>query len=103
MKKLWGKNQVNDSAKELSISISDQGVLKNVSTWRFFPKLGYCFRQQQNKWEEMDYNFGLSICKRVMNASKTDNSIHVKGSMIDELNKNDMVSNLFNGEKIILQ
>lgn len=90
---------MNDSAKELSIFVNDQ----NVATWRFFPKLGYCFRQQQNKWEEREYNFGLRICKRVMNASKTDNPIHVKGSMIDELNKNDMVSNLFNGEKIILQ
>lgn len=90
---------MDNPTKELSISVNDQ----NVATWRFFPELGYCFRQQQNKWEEMDYNFGLSICKRVMNASKTDNSIHVKGSMIDELDKNNMVSNLFNGEKIILQ
>ena len=94
---------MNNTTKELSIFIKNRDTLKKLSTWRFFPNLGFCFKFYDNRWKEIEYNKGLNICKRVMNASKSDNSIHVKGSMIDELDKDNMISELFKGEKIILR
>ena len=88
--------------KELKIFIKQNGIQKRISTWRFFPNLRFCVRLDGSDWEDYDYERGMQICKRVMKTAKTERSIHLQGSMIDELEKEDRVSKLFNGEKIIL-
>lgn len=90
--------------KELKIFVKRNRIQKRISTWRFFPNLGFCFRMNgSDSWEEFDYERALHICKRVMVTAKTDRSIQLSGTMIDELEKEDRVSKLFNGEKIILR
>ena len=92
----------NESIKELKIFVKRNGSQRQVSTWRFFPNLGFCFRTNGYNWESFDYSQAMQICKRVMNTAKSDRSIQVRGTMIDNLEKEDKVSKLFSGEKIIL-
>lgn len=54
-------------------------------------------------WENFEYERGMQICKRVMNTAKTERSILLQGTMIDELEKEDKVAKLFSGEKIVLR
>lgn len=92
----------NGSMKELKIFVNKNGSQKRISTWRFFPKLGFCFRTNGYGWKGFEYDQAMKICNRVMNAAKSDRNIQVKGTMIDELEKEDKVSKLFSGEKIVL-
>ncbi|MCK4528220.1 hypothetical protein KAW18_12685 [candidate division WOR-3 bacterium] len=92
----------NGKMKELKIFIKKSGIQKRISTWRFFPNLGFCFRMNGQDWENFEYERGMQICKRVMNTAKTERSILLQGTMIDELEKEDRVSKLFSGEKIVL-
>ena len=93
----------NGSMKELKIFVQRNGIQKRISTWRFFPNLGFCFRMNGQSWEDFEYERGMQICKRVMNTAKNERSIQLRGTMIDELEKEDKVSKLFSGEKIILR
>jgi len=95
-------NNNNGSIKELKISVQRDGSQKRVSTWKFFPNLGFCFRTSGYNWKDFEYDQAMKICKRIMNAAKTDRSIQLTGTMIDELEKEDRVSKLFSGEKIVL-
>lgn len=92
----------NNKMKELKILVSKNGIQRRISTWRFFPNLKFCVRMNGQDWENFEYERGMQICKRVMNTAKVDRSIQLRGSMIDELEKEDKVSKLFSGEKIIL-
>ena len=91
-----------NTMKELKILVAKNGSTRRISTWRFFPNLGFCFRMNGQDWEDFEYDRALQICRRVMNAAKSDNTIQLKGTMIDELEKEDKVAKLFQGEKIIL-
>jgi len=93
----------NDKMKELKIYVQRNDSLKRISTWRFFPNLGFCFRMNGYDWEDFEYEKALEICKRVMITAKANQSIQLRGTMIDELEKEDKVSKLFQGEKIILR
>ena len=92
----------NGSMKELKIFVNQNGSQKRVSTWRFFPNQCICFRTNGCGWQDFAYDQGMKICRKVMNAAKTDRNIQLGGTMIDELEKEDRVSKLFSGEKIIL-
>ena len=92
----------NGSMKELKIFLQRNGSQKRISTWRFFPNLGFCFRTNGYGWKDLEYGQAMRICKRVMNAAKSDRSIQLRGTMIDDLEKEDKVSKLFSGEKIVL-
>lgn len=92
----------NGLMKELKIFVQKNGSQRRISTWRFFPNLGYCFRTNGYNWEDFEYDQAMQICKRVMNAAKSDRSIQLSGTMIDELEKEDRVSKLFSGEKVVL-
>ena len=93
----------NGKMKELKIFVQRNGIQRRVSTWRFFPNLGFCFRMNGQDWEDFEYERGMRICKRVMSTAKTERSIQLRGTMIDELEKEDRVNKLFSGEKIILR
>lgn len=93
----------NSSMKELKIFIKRNGIQKRISTWRFFPNLRFCVRLDGSDWKDFEYDRGMQICKRVMNTAKTERSIQLRGTMIDELEKEDNVSKLFSGEKIVLR
>ena len=90
------------SIKELKIFVQRNGSQERVSTWKFFPNLGFCFRTSGYNWKDFKYDQGMKICRRVMNAAKTDHNIQLSGTMINELEKEDKVSKLFSGEKIVL-
>ena len=92
----------NGSMKELKIFVQRNGSQKRVSIWRFFPNLDVCFRTNGYDWKGFNYDQAMRICKRIMNAAKTDRSIQLRGTMIDELEKENKVSKLFSGEKIVL-
>ena len=94
--------QNSGKMKELKIFIRRDGISKRISTWRFFPNLRFCVRLDGSDWEDYEYERGMQICKRVMKTAKTERSIQLSGTMIDELQKEDNVSKLFSGEKIIL-
>ena len=93
----------NGSMKELKIFTKKNGYTRRISTWRFFPNLRFCVRLMGQDWEDFEYERGIQICKRVMNTAKADRSIRLTGTMIGELEKEDKVSKLFNGEKIVLR
>ena len=93
----------NGKMKELKIFVQKNGIQKRISTWRFFPNLNFCVRMNGENWEDFEYERGMQICKRVMSTAKTDRSIQLRGTMIDEIEKEDKVSKLFSGEKIILR
>ena len=96
---------VNNSGKmkELKIFIKKNGISKRISTWRFFPNLRFCVRLDGSDWKDYEYERGLQICKRVMKTAKTERSIQLSGTMIDELQKEDNVSKFYSGEKIVLR
>ena len=94
--------QNNTHMKELKIFVQRDGIQKRISSWKFFPNLSFCFRMNGEDWEDFEYERGMQICKRVMSTAKTERNIRLQGSMIDELEKEDRVSKLFSGEKIIL-
>lgn len=93
----------NGLMKELKIFVKRDGVQKRISTWHFFPNLGFAFWMNGSDKKGFEYKQALQICKRVFNIAKTDRNIHLQGSMIDELEKESRVSKLFNGEKIVLR
>ena len=93
----------NTKMKELKIFVSKNGIQKRISSWKFFPDLSCCFRMNGEDWENFEYERGMQICKRVMSTAKTERNIRLQGSMINELEKEDNVSKLFSGEKIILR
>jgi len=96
-------NSGDGKMKELKIFVKRNRVQKRISTWKFLPNLGFCFRMNgSDVWEEFDYERAVRICKRVMSTAKNDQSIQLTGTMIHELEKEDRVNKLFGGEKIVL-
>ena len=78
---------------------------KHISTWVFFPNLMLCFRQSPNNGKQVkciSYERGLNICRRILTTAQNDPTIQVKGSMIDELQKENNITNLLKGEKKIV-
>jgi len=92
----------NGSMKDLKIFVQRNGVQKRISTWKFFQNLGFAFWMNGSDKKEFEYKQAMQICKRVFNVAKTDQSIQLRGTMIDELEKEDKVAKLFQGEKIVL-
>jgi len=93
----------NNKTKELNMYVEKNASMRRVSTWIFLLNLGFCFRTNGYNWKNLDYKRGVKMCKRVMNAAKSDNTIQLRGTMIDELEKEDRVDKLFSGEKIVLR
>jgi len=90
----------NDSRKELRVFIDGQ----QVSRWIFLERLRLCFRFKANnggEWQNIEYDRGIEICKRIV-ANAGNNSVKVEGSLVEELQKETMVSELFKEGKIVL-
>jgi len=90
-----------DSRKELRVFVGDE----QVSRWIFLERLQLCFKHVPNDggWQNIEYNKGLEICKRIiMRATDNNNNIKVTGSLVDELRNETMVSELFKEGKIVL-
>lgn len=89
--------------KELKIFVKQNRIQRRISTWKFLPNLGLCFRMNGSDiWEEFEYKRAMQVCKRVLNTAKNDQSIQLTGTMINELEKENRVNKLFGGEKIVL-
>ena len=100
-----GVNKMNPM-KEIQISVRINGSMRRISTWRFFPALEFCFRLNGMNWEGIEYTRGMKMCERIINAAKTDTSIYLDGTMMNELRSDehfmDQITKLGDGEKLVL-
>ena len=90
----------NDSRKELRVFVNNQ----QVSRWIFLQKLRLCFKLVANDggWQNINYERGMEICKRIILQATNNSDIKVTGSLVDELRHETMVSELFKEGKIVL-
>lgn len=63
-----------------------------------------CFKVTEHgrKFREIDFNFGLKIMKRLQSSAKKFDYITLSGNMINEVEKEEKITTLFNGGKISL-
>jgi len=90
----------NDSRKELRVFVNNQ----QVSRWIFLQKLRLCFKLVANDggWQNINYERGMEICKRIILQATNNSDIKVTGSLVDELRHETMISELFKEGKIVL-
>jgi len=90
----------NDSRKELRVFVNNQ----QVSRWIFLEKLRLCFKLVANDggWQNINYERGMEICKRIILQATNNSDIKVTGSLVDELRHETMISELFKEGKIVL-
>ena len=89
------------SAKQLKLLLRK----RHVATWFFYPNLMLCFRQalgDDRRVESINYERGINICKRILATAQKDPTVEVHGSMINELAKENDLTNFFKGEKKIV-
>jgi hypothetical protein len=77
-----------------------------LSVWRFLPRLCICFRKANGDgWKSVDYDRALSVCKRIIERSRSDygNDVTVRGTLVDYLlSEENRVCSLMRGEKVTL-
>ena len=90
----------NDSRKELRVFVNNQ----QVSRWIFLQELRLCFKLVANDggWQNINYERGMEICKRIILQATNNSDIKVTGSLVDELRHETMISELFKEGKIVL-
>jgi len=101
-------NDGNDGKrKELRVFIVSGERQKQVSRWIFLERLRFCFKIADGNYQSVPYDKGMEICRRIVTkaikSEKSESStIKVVGSMVEELQKEGMVSELFKEGKIVL-
>jgi len=85
--------------KELRVFVNSE----QVSRWIFLERLGLCFRITPNNggWQNVEYSRALEICKRIVSRADGER-VRVSGSIVDELQREEMVSKLFSEGKLVL-
>ena len=85
--------------KELRVFVNSE----QVSRWIFLEKLGLCFRITEGNggWQNIEYGRALEICKRIVSRADGE-KVRVSGSIVDELQREEMVSKLFSEGKLVL-
>ena len=89
-----------DSKKELRVFINGE----QVTRWIFLERLRLCFRFKANnggEWQNIEYDRGIEICKRIV-ANASNNSVKVEGSLVEELQRESMISKLFSERKVVI-
>ena len=91
------------SKKELRVFINSEEGLQQISRWIFLERLGLCFRITPNNggWQNVEYSRALEICKRIVSRADGE-KVRVSGSIVDELQREEMVSKLFSEGKLVL-
>ena len=91
--------KMNDKRKELRVFVNS----RQVSRWIFLERLGLCFRITPNNggWQNVEYSRALEICKRIVSRADGE-KVRVSGSIVDELQREEMVSKLFSEGKLVL-
>ena len=89
----------NGQKKELRVFVNNQ----QVSRWIFLERLQLCFKLTANDggWQNIQYDKGLEVCKRIVSRAGS-NGIKVRGTLVDELKQETMVSKLFNEGRIVI-
>jgi len=90
----------SNARKELRVFVGDE----QVSRWIFLEKLRLCFKLVPNDggWQNINYERGMEICKRIILQATNNSDIKVTGSLVDELRHETMISELFKEGKIVL-
>ena len=85
--------------KELRVFVNSE----QVSRWIFLEKLGLCFRITEGNggWQNIEYGRALEICRRIVSRADGER-VRVSGSIVDELQREEMVSKLFSEGKLVL-
>ena len=99
-----GNNGNDEKRKELRVFIVSGERQKQVSRWIFLERLRFCFKIADGDYQSVPYDKGMEICRRIVTKaiSSESNTIKVVGSMVEELQKEGMVSELFKEGKIVL-
>ena len=89
----------NGQKKELRVFIDNQ----QISRWIFLEKLELCFRITEGNggWQNIEYGRALEICRRIVSRADGDR-IKVSGSIVEELQKEEMVTKLLTEGKLVL-
>lgn len=89
----------NGQKKELRVFINNQ----RISRWIFLEKLELCFRITEGNggWQNIEYGRALEICRRIVSRADGDR-IKVSGSIVEELQKEEMVTKLLTEGKLVL-
>ena len=91
---------MNNSRKELRVFINGE----QVTRWIFLERLRLCFRFKANnggEWENIEYERGFEICKRII-MNTGNNNVKVEGSLVEELQRESMVSKLFSEGRVVI-
>ena len=97
-----GNNGDSEERKELRVFIISGEKRKQVSRWIFLKKLRFCFKIADGNWQSIPYDKGIEICRRIVSKGSKDSAIKVVGSMVEELQKEEMVSELFDKGRIVI-
>ncbi|RLJ06192.1 MAG: hypothetical protein DRP18_01440 [Candidatus Aenigmatarchaeota archaeon] len=91
---------MNNGRKELRVFINGQ----QVTRWIFLEKLQLCFKLVPNDggWKDVEYSKGLEICKRIISRATNSNDIKVSGTLVEELQRESMISKLFSEGKVVI-
>jgi len=89
----------SNARKELRVFVGDE----QVSRWIFLEKLEICFRITEGNggWQNIEYGRALEICRRIVSRADGDR-IKVSGSIVEELQKEEMVTKLLTEGKLVL-
>ena len=90
--------------KELRVFVNSERGIQQISRWIFLEKLGLCFRITEGNggWQNIEYGRALEICKRIVSRADGE-KVRVSGSIVDELQREEMVSKLFSEGKLVLE
>lgn len=93
-------NGRDEKRKELRVILSG----REVSRWIFLERLKFCFKisSKTGTWQSIPYSKGLEICRRIISRATTNSDISVVGSMVEDLRKDEMVSELFDKGRIVI-
>jgi len=85
--------------KELRVFVNSE----QVSRWIFLEKLGLCFRITEGNggWQNVEYSRAIEICRRIVSRADGER-VRVSGSIVDELQREEMVSKLFSEGRIVI-
>ncbi|RLB14314.1 MAG: hypothetical protein DRG35_05580 [Deltaproteobacteria bacterium] len=95
-----GGNNGDEKRKELRVILSG----REVSRWIFLERLEFCFKfsSKTGTWQTVPYSKGLEICRRIISKAATNSDISVVGSMVEDLRKDEMVSQLFDKGRLVI-
>ena len=90
----------SNARKELRVFVGNE----QVSRWIFLEKLQLCFKLVPNDggWQNIEYSKGLEICKRIVSRAINSNDIKVSGTLVEELQRESMISKLFSEGKVVI-